>query len=165
MSWRSTSRKPARALRPPIYANGVTARLPSQRCTPSEQFGVKNRYGHPRSVKPPETSGFESPRCTAVDALWGGCAGRSHGLTATQDSLVRSEGGRICCDFNGLRKWAKSLGAFPAHKCFSSGSPNWLNSGRGAVSVAPSLTSMATFVASRRRRAPAVNFPKIQRSW
>jgi hypothetical protein len=59
----------------------------------------------------------------------------------------------------------KELGAFPAHKCFSSGSQNWLNSGRGAVSVAPSLTSMATFVASRRRPAPALNFPKIQRSW
>jgi len=24
----------------------------------------------------------------------------------------------MCRDFNGLRKWAKSLGAFPAHRCF-----------------------------------------------
>src|SRR6266705_3233633 len=37
--------------------------------------------------------------------------------------LVRSEGGRIYCDFNGLRKWAKSLGAFPAYRCFSSRAP------------------------------------------
>jgi predicted metal-binding membrane protein len=29
-------------------------------------------------------------------------------------TLVRSEGGRICCDFNDLPRWAKKLGAFPA---------------------------------------------------
>jgi hypothetical protein len=27
---------------------------------------------------------------------------------------VRSEGGRIRCDFNGLRRWVKRLGAFQA---------------------------------------------------
>src|SRR6266516_4705342 len=42
--------------------------------------------------------------------------------------LVRSEGVLMCCDFNGLRKWAKSLGAFPAHSAFSSASAEPLNS-------------------------------------
>jgi hypothetical protein len=32
-------------------------------------------------------------------------------------ALVRSEGGRICCDFNDLPRWVKKLGAFPAYKC------------------------------------------------
>jgi hypothetical protein len=35
-----------------------------------------------------------------------------HGL------VVRSEGGRICCDINDLPRWVKQLGAFPAYKCF-----------------------------------------------
>jgi len=29
---------------------------------------------------------------------------------------VRSEGGRISCDFNDLLRWVKKLGAFPAYK-------------------------------------------------
>jgi len=39
-------------------------------------------------------------------------------FNAKRGFVVRSEGGRICCDFNDLRKWAKSLGAFPACRCF-----------------------------------------------
>jgi hypothetical protein len=47
----------------------------------------------------PETRGSESPPRIAKDALEHG-----NGVTATwQDSLVRSEGARICCDFNDLQ--------------------------------------------------------------
>ena len=31
--------------------------------------------------------------------------------------MVRSEGVRICCDFNGLQRRTTSLGAFRAQKC------------------------------------------------
>ena len=52
-----------------------------------------------RPVMRPETRGSESPPRIAKDALEHG-----NGVTATwQDSLVRSEGARICCDFNDLR--------------------------------------------------------------
>jgi hypothetical protein len=39
--------------------------------------------------------------------------------------MVRSEGGRIYCDFNNLRRWIKSLGAFPAYRCLSVLELNW----------------------------------------
>jgi hypothetical protein len=39
----------------------------------------------------------------------------------------------MCCDFNGLRKWAKSLGAFPAYRCFSSRAPKLNHVGRGTL--------------------------------
>ena len=45
------------------------------------------------------------------------CGPRSQKLNKNKADffeVVRSEGDRIYCDFNGLRKWAKSLGAFPA---------------------------------------------------
>jgi hypothetical protein len=38
--------------------------------------------------------------------------------------LVRSEGGRICCNFSNLPRRVKKLGAFRAYRCFSSGMPN-----------------------------------------
>src|ERR1700687_5543989 len=54
-------------------------------------LGLRIGTDTPRSAKPPETSGFESPRCTAEDVLWarsrrnrhitgffGALGGRSH---------------------------------------------------------------------------------------
>ena len=40
------------------------------------------------------------------------------GFNAKRGFMVRSEGGRVCCDFNDLPRWVKELGAFPAYKCF-----------------------------------------------
>ena len=38
---------------------------------------------------------------------------------AKRGFVVRSEGGRICCDFNGLPEWTKTFGAFRAEEFVS----------------------------------------------
>jgi hypothetical protein len=66
--------------RPLMYANVVTARLPVYRSASYRRFRPGN--------------------CSRVDAFmtrpWAGVA-------LLQDCLVRSDGGRICCDFNWLQ--------------------------------------------------------------
>jgi hypothetical protein len=52
-------------------------------------------------------------------------------FNAKRGFMVRSEGGRICCDFKGLPAWTKTFGAFSPHKCLSRRTPtSWHHVGR-----------------------------------
>jgi hypothetical protein len=44
---------------------------------------------------------------------------RASDFNAKHGFMVRSEGGRFCCDPNDLPRWVKELGAIPANKCLS----------------------------------------------
>jgi hypothetical protein len=59
--------------------------------------------------------------------------------------LVRSEGGRISCDFNGLPRWAKKLGAFPAYKYLSRRTPK-LAPSQGSPSLAPRASATGPLI-------------------
>jgi hypothetical protein len=61
-------------------------------------------------------------------------------LSSKRGFMVRSEGGRICCDINGLPGWVKTLGAVRSYRCLSSlpqGEPS--RARRRARRAAPSI--------------------------
>jgi hypothetical protein len=68
----------------------------------------------------PEANNVGTPTANGVVTFPGNIQKKLKEIKDKRGFMVRSEGGRICCDFNRSPIWAKGLGAFRAYRCFSS---------------------------------------------
>ena len=91
---------------------------------------IPAKMGGVGKMKPAITMIAESGGCrAAVAPFCGATRPQNHNYQMLSERLVRSQGGRICCDFNSLSRWTTKRRPFPPIGAFQ----HWSRTGSGAT--------------------------------